>query len=146
MHTITRSHMRQRLTFLISVPCWPVCSHRPPPRRPLRNNPVRLSITNRVVYSPHEYGPGVFAQPWFSDPNMSAILADRWQKGLGYIKDEGIAPILIGEFGAKNVRTDTVEGHWINQFTTYLEHRGISWTYWSWNPNSGDTGGILQDG
>jgi len=22
---------------------------------------------------------------------------------------------------------------------------GISWTYWSWNPDSGDTGGILAD-
>jgi hypothetical protein len=22
---------------------------------------------------------------------------------------------------------------------------GISWTFWSWNPNSGDTGGILND-
>jgi len=73
----------------------------------VRNNPVRLSIANRVVYSPHEYGPGVFAQPWFSDPNMVSILADRWQKGFGYIHDAGTAPILIGEFGAKNVGTDT---------------------------------------
>ena len=111
----------------------------------VRNNPVRLSIANRVVYSPHEYGPGVFAQPWFSDPNMASILADRWQKGFGYIKESGIAPILIGEFGAKNVGTDTVEGRWINQFTAYLEQQGISWTFWAWNPNSGDTGGVLQD-
>ncbi len=22
---------------------------------------------------------------------------------------------------------------------------GMSWTWWSWNPNSGDTGGILAD-
>ena len=21
----------------------------------------------------------------------------------------------------------------------------MSWTWWSWNPNSGDTGGILKD-
>ena len=76
---------------------------------------------------------------------MAAILADRWQKGFGYIKDAGIAPILIGEFGAKSVGTDTVEGRWINQFATYLEQQGISWTYWSWNPNSGDTGGVLKD-
>ena len=24
-------------------------------------------------------------------------------------------------------------------------NQGINWTYWSWNPNSGDTGGILAD-
>ncbi|MCW5732620.1 MAG: hypothetical protein KIS73_00755 [Enhydrobacter sp.] len=23
--------------------------------------------------------------------------------------------------------------------------KGVSWTFWSWNPNSGDTGGILKD-
>ena len=111
----------------------------------VRNNPVRLSVANRLVYSPHEYGPGVHAQPWFSDPKMAEILADRWQKGFGYIHDAGTAPILIGEFGAKNVGPDTVEGRWIRQFSDYLAEKGISWTFWAWNPNSGDTGGVLQD-
>ena len=111
----------------------------------VRNNPVRLSVANRLVYSPHEYGPGVFAQPWFSSPNVESILADRWQKGFGYIHDAGTAPILIGEFGAKNVGPDTVEGRWIRQFSDYLAEKGISWTFWAWNPNSGDTGGVLQD-
>ena len=111
----------------------------------VRNNPVRLSVPNRLVYSPHEYGPGVFAQPWFSSPDMSSILADRWQKGFGYIHEAGTAPILVGEFGAKNVGTDTVEGRWIRQFADYMSRKGISWTFWAWNPNSGDTGGVLQD-
>ena len=106
---------------------------------------MRLSVANRLVYSPHEYGPGVFAQPWFSSPNVESILADRWQKGFGYIHDAGTAPILIGEFGAKNVGPDTVEGRWIRQFSDYLAEKGISWTFWAWNPNSGDTGGVLQD-
>ena len=111
----------------------------------VRNNPVRLNVANRLVYSPHEYGPGVFAQPWFSSPNVESILADRWEKGFGYIHDGGTAPILIGEFGAKNVGPDTVEGRWIRQFADYLAEKGISWTFWAWNPNSGDTGGVLQD-
>ena len=111
----------------------------------VRNNPVRLDIPNRLVYSPHEYGPGVFNQPWFSDPNMTAILADRWEKGFGYIHTEGIAPIFVGEFGAKSVSSTTVEGRWIRQFTDYLANKGMSWTFWSWNPNSGDTGGVLTD-
>ncbi|MFM9124567.1 MAG: cellulase family glycosylhydrolase, partial [Actinomycetota bacterium] len=111
----------------------------------VRNNPVRLNVANRLVYSPHEYGPGVYAQPWFSDPNVQSILADRWQKGFGYIHEAGTAPILVGEFGAKNVGTDTVEGRWIRQFADYMGKKGISWTFWAWNPNSGDTGGVLQD-
>jgi len=111
----------------------------------VRNNPVRLNVDDRLVYSPHEYGPGVFAQPWFDDPDVSSILADRWAKGFGYIHDENIAPILVGEFGAKQAGTDTVEGRWLRQFANYLAETGMSWTYWSWNPNSGDTGGVLQD-
>ena len=111
----------------------------------VRANPVRLSKPNKLVYSPHEYGPGVFAQPWFSDPNQASILADRWTKGFGYIIDSGIAPILVGEFGAKNVGLDTTEGRWIRQFADYLGRKSISWTFWAWNPNSGDTGGVLLD-
>ncbi|CAB4681123.1 unannotated protein [freshwater metagenome] len=110
-----------------------------------RANPVRLSKANKLVYSPHEYGPGVFAQPWFSDPNQASILADRWTKGFGYLVDSGTAPVLIGEFGAKNVGLDTTEGRWIRQFADYLGRKNMSWTFWAWNPNSGDTGGVLLD-
>ena len=109
------------------------------------SHPVRLSVGNRLVYSPHEYGPGVHDQPWFSDPNMADILTQRWDTGFGYLHDSNTAPILIGEFGAKNVGTDTTEGRWIRQFANYLADKGMHWTYWSWNPNSGDTGGILTD-
>lgn len=111
----------------------------------VRTNPVRLDRANRLVYSPHEYGPSVYSQPWFADPNMATVLADRWSKGFGYIHDSGAAPILIGEFGARNAGLDTVEGRWIRQFADYLGRKGMSWTFWSWNPNSGDTGGVLRD-
>ncbi len=111
----------------------------------VRNNPVRLNKANKLVYSPHEYGPSVFAQPWFSSPDLVNILSDRWSKGFGYINDQNTAPILVGEFGAKNVGLDTVEGRWFRQFTNYMSSKGINWTFWSWNPNSGDTGGVLND-
>jgi endoglucanase len=111
----------------------------------VRRHPVRLSRPNRVVYSPHEYGPGVFQQPWFSRPDMARILADRWHTGFGYIAADGIAPLLVGEFGGREVALDTVEGRWQRQFLDYLSRTGISWTYWALNPNSGDTGGILND-
>jgi len=111
----------------------------------VRRAPVRLARPNRVVYSPHEYGPGVHPQPWFSDPRMPAILADRWEKGFGYIVEQGIAPVLVGEFGGREVGLDTVEGRWQRQFVDYIGRKGLSWTYWALNPNSGDTGGILED-
>jgi endoglucanase len=87
----------------------------------------------------------VFAQPWFSAPNYRELLYDRWEKGFQFIADEGTAPILIGEFGGKDTGTDTVAGVWLRQFMDYLGAHGFSWTYWSWNPDSGDTGGVLLD-
>jgi Ca2+-binding RTX toxin-like protein len=75
----------------------------------------------------------------------------------GYIYREGIAPVHIGEFGTK--LTDPKDVAWLEAITSYLSgdldndgdhdlaagQQGVSWTYWSWNPNSGDTGGILKD-
>lgn len=107
-------------------------------------HPVRLTIPNKLVYSPHEYGPGVFAQSWLS-PYDPAVLEDRWERGFNYIATEGIAPILVGEFGGREVGTDTDEGLWQNQFVDFLAREGHSFTYWAWNPNSGDTGGLLTE-
>lgn len=114
----------------------------------VRTAPVRLPVSGKLVYSPHEYGPRVFAQPWFSLPQeqMEAELARRWDLGFGFIVDQGIAPVLVGEFGGHDVGdTSTVEGRWFDQFADFLASKRISWTYWSWNPNSGDTGGILDN-
>ena len=105
--------------------------------------PVELVVPNKLVYSPHEYGPGVHDQPWFSDPNMAAVLRHRWDTGFGFLIDQNIAPVLVGEFGGRESDLVSTEGKWQNQFVDYLGEKGISFTYWSWNPNSGDTGGIL---
>ena len=109
----------------------------------VRNNPVRLPVANKVVYSPHEYGPEVSPQPWLISKNLEKNLLDRWSKGFGYIHDQKIAPILIGEFGAKDFSTKTISGRWMKAFTDYLGKKGMSWTYWAWNPGSADTGGLL---
>jgi endoglucanase len=39
--------------------------------------PVRLSRSNKLVYSPHEYGAGVFNQPWFSEASFPNNLYSR---------------------------------------------------------------------
>jgi endoglucanase len=111
----------------------------------VRQAPVRLSRPGRVVYSPHEYGPGVHAQPWFGRPDTPQLLEDRWRKGFGYIAEHGIAPVLVGEFGGRQVGADSEEGRWQRQVVDFLGRTGASWTYWALNPNSGDTGGVLRD-
>jgi endoglucanase len=111
----------------------------------VRRAPVRLPRAGRLVYSPHEYGPGVFPQPWFTAPDMARTLEHRWRTGFGYLVEQGIAPVLIGEWGGREVGMDTTEGRWQRQLMDYVGRTGISWTYWALNPNSGDTGGVLRD-
>ncbi|WP_346292996.1 glycoside hydrolase family 5 protein [Sphaerothrix gracilis] len=107
--------------------------------------PVRLSLPNKLVYSPHEYGTGVFDQPWFSEPEFPQNLRDRWEIGFHYLATENIAPILIGEFGGRQVDCQSTEGIWQRELVDYIAENNLSYAYWSWNPNSADTGGLLLD-
>ena len=111
----------------------------------VKRYPVRLSRRNKLVYSPHEYGPGVYNQPHFTDKKFPENLLHRWQIGFNYISSQNIAPILIGEFGGRQVDTTTIEGIWQNKLVQYIKQKNLSFAYWSWNPNSSDTGGILLD-
>lgn len=106
--------------------------------------PVRLSVPNRLVYSAHDYGPGVYRQSWFDAPDFPANMSGIWRDHWGYLVEKDIAPVLIGEFGGRSVGKD-LEGTWQRALSSYIKQHGLSYTYWSLNPNSGDTGGVLLD-
>lgn len=105
--------------------------------------PVRLSVPNRLVYSAHDYPSTVFAQPWFSDPAYPANLPAVWDATWGYLVKQGIAPVWIGEFGTRDQTTS--DQQWLATMTSYLGANGVNFAFWCLNPDSGDTGGILQD-
>jgi len=109
--------------------------------------PVRLSEPDKLVYSAHDYGPSVYNQPWFQVPNpadLAHTLPAIWQKHWAYLQQDGTAPVFVGEFGGPSMGQDT-GGVWQRTLVTFLHTHGISYTYWAWNPNSGDTGGILNN-
>src|SRR5262249_22807826 len=99
----------------------------------------------------------VYPQPWFSAANYPNNLPDVWDRNWGYLFRQGTAPVLLGEFGTKLQTTS--DRQWLDKMVEYLKgdlngdgvsdlapgQQGPSWTWWSWTPNSGDTGGILQD-
>jgi chitinase len=123
----------------------------------VRDRPIELDVPNKLVYSPHDYPNSIYEQPWFKEPGYPANLPAKFDQMWGYIFKEGIAPIYLGEFGTK--LRDPKDAPWFEAITSYLSgdfdnngtndlasgQQGISWTLWSWNPNSGDTGGILRD-
>ncbi|MER6953179.1 MULTISPECIES: cellulase family glycosylhydrolase [unclassified Streptomyces] len=111
--------------------------------------PVQLSVAGRVVYSAHDYATSVAQQSWFSDPTFPANMPGIWDKYWGYIFKQNIAPVWVGEFGT--TLASTVDQKWLAALVSYLRPTStygadsFHWTFWSWNPNSGDTGGILKD-
>ncbi|HEX3047738.1 MAG TPA: cellulase family glycosylhydrolase [Bacillota bacterium] len=110
-----------------------------------KDYPVRLNVANRLVYSAHDYGPGVASQTWFSDSTFPNNMPGVWDKYWGYLHKNATAPVLVGEFGGRSTDTSSVEGKWQNGLVNYIKSNGIHWTYWCLNPNSGDTGGFLSD-
>ncbi|MBV8806286.1 MAG: glycoside hydrolase family 5 protein, partial [Sinobacteraceae bacterium] len=106
--------------------------------------PVQLSVPNKLVYEAHDYGPGVSGQSWFQTPDFPFDLPNVWYSHWAYLKLTNTAPVLIGEFGGRSMGDDT-EGVWQRSLINFLQVNGFDYTYWSWNPNSGDTGGLLED-
>ncbi|MCS5715485.1 cellulase family glycosylhydrolase [Herbiconiux sp. CPCC 205716] len=107
------------------------------------SKPVTLSVANRVVYSPHDYPSTVFAQSWFQAADYPANLPAVWEKNWGFIATKKIAPVLLGEFGTK-LETSS-DQQWLAKLVDYLATKKLSFAYWSFNPNSGDTGGLVRD-
>jgi endoglucanase len=106
--------------------------------------PVRLSAPNKLVYSTHDYGPGVYHQKWFDAPAFPANLPGIWNAHWAYLAQSDAAPVLVGEFGGRSVGSDE-EGVWQRTLVDFLKRNNLSYTYWAWNPDSSDTGGILDD-
>jgi endoglucanase len=105
--------------------------------------PVRLSRPERLVYSAHDYGPEESGQPWLQSPDFPNNLPDVWRSHWGYLQQDGIAPLLVGEFGGRSIGAD-VSGVWQRSLVNFLERGGFSYAYWVWNPD-GWIGGLLLD-
>lgn len=115
----------------------------------VRNAPVTLSIANQLVYSAHDYGPHEYGQPWFNGSTTYASLSTVWNNHWGYIVQNNIAPVWLGEFGTTNTGSDIQnsaagsQGQWFQSMIQYLASDSyISWTYWA--VNGEDAYGLLD--
>ena len=105
--------------------------------------PITLTVQHQLVYSPHDYPASIYPQTWFSAPNYPANLASVWDAHFGYLQKQNAVPVLLGEFGTKLQTTS--DRSWLASMVDYLNANQMSFAYWSFNPNSGDTGGLVQD-
>jgi endoglucanase len=81
----------------------------------VRRHPIRLDVPCRAVYSPHDYPPSIHPQSWFADGRVRHPAGDRRRPAV------------------------------LSTLVDYLDEARISFAYWAFNPNSGDTGGLVAD-
>lgn len=112
--------------------------------RGVRDYPVNLGrYQNKLVYSPHDYGPTVYEQPWFKkDYSFDTLMKDCWYDNWLYIYDQNIAPLLIGEWGGF-MREPNLK--WMTYMRELIKKYHLNHTFWCFNANSGDTGGLVLD-
>ncbi|MEU4392246.1 cellulase family glycosylhydrolase [Kribbella sp. NPDC023855] len=112
--------------------------------RGVAQRPINLGQhQDQLVYSPHDYGPLVFEQPWFTgDWNRTTLERDVWDPNWLYIHKQNIAPLLIGEWGGflDGGRNEK----WMTALRDLIKEHRLHQTFWVLNPNSGDTGGLLN--
>ncbi len=114
---------------------------------------------SQLVYSPHDYGPLVYAQNWFhlegEAPNFTSYEFDResllkeyWYDTWAFIVEKNIAPMLMGEWGGRIDSENDPSGankQWMQILRDYMIEKRISHTFWCFNENSSDTGGLIAE-
>ena len=112
--------------------------------RGVADNPLDLGKhQDKLVYSPHDYGPAVYEQPWFEGGyTFDSLYEDCWYDNWFYIQKKNIAPLLIGEWGGYMTEPNLT---WMTYLRQLISENKINHTFWCFNANSGDTGGLVKD-
>lgn len=112
--------------------------------RAVKDYPIDLGkYQDKLVYSPHDYGPTVYQQPWFQgNYTYDSLMKDCWHDNWFYIYEDNTAPLLIGEWGGFMTEPNLT---WMTHMRKLISTYHLNHTFWCLNANSGDTGGLLLD-
>ena len=98
-----------------------------------RANPVALRVPDRVVYSVHVFSWSGWGSmnPYSRRPYPGFVLAmhRKW----GYLLEENIAPVWVGEMGGPDTPSEGDMHYWRN-LMKYLETMDVDFGYWAINP------------
>jgi endoglucanase len=116
----------------------------------VKERPVDLLISNRVVYTSHVYGwsgwgslGGSYAKRTYE--SFAKSMHENW----GYLLEEDIAPVWVGEFGAPDSPNIGDANYW-NNLMRYLKESDAGFAYWAANPRKAkdyerESYALLQD-
>lgn len=94
-----------------------------------------LPLPNRLVYSAHVYswsGWGSIPPVDYSKRPLESFVKDM-QRKWGYLLDNDIAPVWVGEFGAP-LDGDRGAHHYWESLMKVLKDTDVDWGYWVLNP------------
>lgn len=87
----------------------------------------------------------VYQQPWFYEGfTKESLLKDYWKDNWFFILEEKIAPLLIGEWGG--FLDGGPNEKWLSYLRDLMIENHIHHTFWCFNENSVDTGGMIKNG
>jgi len=166
---------------------------------PAKDSPIRILNENKLVYSPHIYGPGTIKTPflWENETEIGVYLKKNCLRQIngdvntsneiskecndlgllkdtpfpfnvhiwydfwfGFLQSDFNKTVVIGEWGGtylnqladhfsdlsnneEKARYRILETMWQEETVKYLLQKGFGAFYWSVNPESIDTGGLL---
>lgn len=90
--------------------------------------PLKLKISNRLVYSPHAYASE--AHVFRSYEEMKQVFDAR----AGFLlQNEPAVPLWVGEFGTCQNLDCGTNSQWFVWFVEYLKEKNLGWSYWPLN-------------
>lgn len=112
-------------------------------------HPVNLPVKDKLVYSPHVYGPDVHEQVYFGSAGFEKFLPKIWREHFAFAvcdPKKRLGPAVVpGEWGGF-ARQGTKDAVWQETIAKWMgsDESGIESSFhWCWQCNSGDTGEFL---
>lgn len=151
---------------------------------------LQIDLQDKLIYSPHVYGPTNTIQDWHLNPeldfaldiSMQKLLDRKWSNAFDFLREQEVSHLFMGEWGGvvkledytgtgdsslqasidrswanrveyngapedgKPTPQQAIDAHidWLDAMVEYLTTYKISHTYWVYNNDSSDTGGLIQ--
>ncbi|CAJ2501588.1 Uu.00g044410.m01.CDS01 [Anthostomella pinea] len=99
-----------------------------------RARPVQLDVADRLVYSAHVYAwSGWGSKEGRYAKRSYASFVQAMRRNWGYLVDDDVAPVWVGEFGAPRHPGEGDANYWAN-LLRYLKSIDADFGYWALNP------------
>ncbi|KAH9622448.1 hypothetical protein KSS87_016672 [Heliosperma pusillum] len=97
----------------------------------LRNKPVNLSFTAKLVFEVHWYA-FTDGSAWKDgDPNqVCARVVNNYMRTVGFLLDQGY-PLFVSEWGIDLRGTNVNDNRYLNCFLTWVAEHDLDWALWT---------------